>query len=198
MGINKPQGYLHQAGISCVSKEAGWRERERWLCSNWPPLHGPVWMAFFVSSFLFPKALPPQSWWWNLIHRNIIHKNTIVQIKLFQTKRCVFVFFFCNIPFLLISQMALGSYVFHEVKIKGTSFYNNLFTLMLFRITGMSCFCGTNKKIFWRMLLTKLFRWTLTSIVWTKKHWDNFQGITFVNLTHCPYRVVSVKMEIML
>ncbi len=89
VGINKPQGYLHQAGIflciqrALVQRE---RERERWLCSSWPPLHGPAWMALFVSSVLFPKPLPPQSWWASQIHENIIHKNTIVWINCSEEK----------------------------------------------------------------------------------------------------------------
>lgn len=80
------------------------RKRERWLCSSWPPQHGVAWMALFVSSVLFPKPLPPKSRWKSQIHENIIHKNAIVWIKLFQRKRHVFVFF-CKMAFLLFSQM---------------------------------------------------------------------------------------------
>lgn len=67
VGINKPQGYLHQAGISCVPKEPWCREREREMAllqlatSPWTCMNGLVCFFSSLSEAALSSVLMTQS-----------------------------------------------------------------------------------------------------------------------------------------
>ncbi len=70
------------------------------------------------------------------------------------------------------------------------NFCHRLLTLISFQTCTFTFFCGTQKKLFWRMLVAKHFQFPLMSIVWktNTNHWktesrNRFLGIK--NLLLC-------------